>query len=178
MGIDAYADSIIKMKARHLVKTHSFTKDDLDDITQQLRLDLLERTDQFDPQRGTWEGFVTGVIDSRIASIIDHRTMQKRDPRCEECSIHDPITDEDGLPVELVVTMPAGNHCPADRDLAIDLADAVEELPPRLQRLCARRKVTTVTEIAREFGVSRKTVYAWIKRVETVFRAKGLDEYL
>jgi len=178
MDIDTYADRIIRMKARHLVTTYSFTKDDLDDITQQLRLDLLERTDQFDPRRGTWEGFVTGVIDSRIASIIDHRRMQKRDPRREECSIHEPITDENGRTVELVATMPAGEHRPADRDMVIDLADALEQLPLRLQRLCARRKVTTVTQIAREFGVSRKTVYAWLKRVETVFRAKGLDEYL
>jgi len=177
-GIDGFAAERIKTKARQLVGKGGFTESDVEDIEQELRLDLLKRFPHYDPDRGSLEGFVSGVLDHRIASLLAGRIAKKRDWSRVALSLNEMIPDGEGEEVERAATMPADEPEADIRDLAFDLAEALAALPPKLRRLCKRLQEASVAQIAREEGVSRKTVYAWIKKVREKLEDQRLQEYL
>jgi len=177
-GIDGFAAERIRIKARQLVGKGGFTESDVDDIEQELRLDLLKRFPDYDAARGSWEGFISGVLDHRIGSLVASRMAEKRDWRRVAFSLNEMIPDGEGEEVERVATMPADEPEANIRALAFDLAKALADLPPKLRRLCKNLQDTNITEIAREEGVSRKTVYGWIKKIRERLEDRGLHHYL
>ena len=62
--------------------------------------------------------------------------------------------------------------------LAIDVAAVIEGLPHELRNLCRRLKAETVTEISRDTGVPRGTIYESIKKLREIFEDAGLKDYL
>jgi len=176
---DEYVARLVRIKARQLVGRYGFTESDREDIEQELKLDLLERLPDYDPDRGSLEGFVSGVVDHKISRFLEKRSAAKRNPDRVAYSLNDAIADEQGGLVERAAAMP-DETLPRGRqqDLVLDLADALSELPPDLRRLCCQLREKGVTEIARQEGVSRKTVYERIKRIREKLRERGLDAYL
>ena len=173
---DEYTQREIRIRAYQLIRTSTFTWDDLEDIQQELTLYVLQRIPSFDPARGRWKAFVSAVLDHHIVHLIERRTAQKRDRKREQCSLDEQVRDTDSRPVPRASTLPCTGMSP-DPDLEMDLTDALSALPPELRRLCERLQVATVSEVAREFGIARKTVYAWLKRVRVEFKKRGLKDY-
>jgi len=103
---------------------------------------------------------------------------EKRDWSRVALSLNEMIPDGEGGEVERVATILADGPEDDIRDLAFDLAEALAALPPKLRRLCKRLQEANVTDIAREERVSRKTVYAWIKKIREKLEDRGLQEYL
>ena len=64
------------------------------------------------------------------------------------------------------------------RALTIDVRKAMEQLPPELRRLCRRLETETVTEISRDTGIPRGTIYESIKKLRAIFEDAGLRDYL
>ena len=62
--------------------------------------------------------------------------------------------------------------------LAIDLAELMETLPPEWRMLCRRLGVETVSEISRDTGIARGTIYEWMGKLRAIFEEAGLREYL
>ena len=187
-GIDAYAVGLIKYKARRLKGQAGFTTSDRDDLEQELILDLLRRRPKYNPKRAQFNTFIARVVEHRVASLIEARKAGTRDYRRCPYSLNDRFEDEEGRSVERVDAFDQEDYLlrtgaqskPADElsALAIDVAAVLERLPPELRDLCQRLATETVTEISRDAGVPRATIYESIKELREIFEDAGLRDYL
>ena len=187
-GIDPYAAGLIRFKARQLVGKAGFTASDREDIEQELTLDLLRRLLKYDPKRAQLNTFIARVVEHRIASLIEAQKAGIRDYRRCRCSLNECFEDADGRSVERVDTFDqedyllrtSGQSRPSEElsALAIDVAAVIEGLPHELRNLCRRLKAETVTEISRDTGVPRGTIYESIKKLREIFEDAGLKDYL
>ncbi len=187
-GIDPYAAGLIKYKARKLVGKAGFTASDREDIEQELRLDLLRRLPKYNPKRAQRNTFIARVVEHRVASLIEAQKAGIRDYRRCRCSLNECFEDADGRSVERVDTFDQEDYLlrtgaqsrPSEElsALAIDVAAVLETLPPELRELCRRLKAETVTEISRDTGVPRGTIYESIKKLREIFKDAGLRNYL
>jgi len=187
-GIDDYAVRIIRYKARQLVGRVGFTESDRQDLEQEMVLDLLRRLPKFNPDRARLNTFIARVVEHKIATIIESQKAGMRDYRLCSCSLNDRFENEEGGSVERVDTInqddylqrtgrlsrPAAELC----DLSFDVSKAIEKLPPELRELCVRFKTNTVTEISRDTGIPRGTIYESIKKLRAIFEDAGLKDYL
>ena len=187
-GIDPYAAGLIKYKARKLVGKAGFTASDREDIEQELILDLLRRLPKYNPKRAQRNTFIARVVEHRLASLIEAQKAGIRDYRRCRCSLNECFEDADGRSVERVDTFDqedyllrtGGQSRPSEElsALAIDVAAVIEGLPHELRNLCRRLKAETVTEISRDTGVPRGTIYESIKKLREIFKDAGLRNYL
>ena len=74
-----FARSIIRRKARFLVRCEGFTARDLPDVEQELRLRLLQSLPQYDPAQGHINVFITTVVKGHVIQILRDRAALKRD---------------------------------------------------------------------------------------------------
>ena len=187
-GIDPYAARLIRFKARQLVGKAGFTASDREDIEQELTLDLLRRLPKYNPKRAQLNTFIARVVEHRLASLIEAQKAGIRDYRRCRCSLNECFEDADGRSVERVDTFDqedyllrtGGQSRPSEElsALAIDVAAIIEGLPHELRNLCRRLKAETVTEISRDTGVPRGTIYESIKKLREIFKDAGLRNYL
>ena len=187
--VDAYAVEIIRFKARQLVGQAVFTVADRDDLEQELILDLLRRLPKYDPSRAKRNTFIARVVEHKIATLIEKQTAQKRDYRRCPCSLNERFEEEEeGRSVERAETLDQEDYllrigveprAPEElRALALDVAAVVKNLPPELHELCRRLGQKTVSEISRDTGVPRATLYQSVTKLREIFEYAGLKDYL
>lgn len=187
-GIDDYAVRIIKYKARQLVGRVGFTESDRQDLEQEMVFDLLRRLPKFKPERAQRNTFIARVVEHKVATIIEAQKAGMRDYRLCPCSLNDRFENEEGGSVERIDTINQDDYLQRTgnlsrpisdlRGLSIDVRSAVENLPPELRDLCKRLQVESVTEISRDTGIPRGTIYESIKKLRTLFEDAGLKDYL
>lgn len=187
-GIDDYAVRIIKYKARQLVGRVGFTESDRQDLEQEMVFDLLRRLPKFKPERAQRNTFIARVVEHKVATIIEAQKAGMRDYRLCPCSLNDRFENEEGGSVERIDTINQDDYLQRTgklsrpisdlRGLSIDIRSAVEKLPPELRDLCKRLQVESVTEISRDTGIPRGTIYESIKKLRTLFEDAGLKDYL
>lgn len=187
-GIDDYAVRIIKYKARQLVGRVGFTESDRQDLEQEMVFDLLRRLPKFKPERAQRNTFIARVVEHKVATIIEAQKAGMRDYRLCPCSLNDRFENEEGGSVERIDTINQDDYLQRTgnlsrpisdlRGLSIDVRNAVEKLPPELRDLCKRLQVESVTEISRDTGIPRGTIYESIKKLRTLFEDAGLKDYL
>ena len=175
--VDEYAVRLISVRARQLVGKAGITESDCEDIEQELTLHLLQQSESYDPQRASVHTFVACVIENKVGDILDHRRAARRDRSRTEFSLNDTVRDEEGGETELAATIPAEADPPEKlRDLAIDLAELLPQLPASLRVLCERLKTRGISEVARETGLPRWTIYESLKKLRRRLR-KGFSDY-
>ena len=187
-GIDPYAAGLIRFKTRQLVGQAGSTASDRDDLEQELILDLLRRLPKYNPKRAQLNTFIARVVEHRVATLIEAQKAGIRDYRRCRCSLNDRFEDEDGRSVERAETFDQEDYLlrtgaqsrPSDElsALAIDVTAVLEGLPPELRNLCRGLKAKPVTEISRDTGVPRGTIYESIKKLREIFEDVGLKDYL
>ena len=189
-GITEYAAELIHHKARQLVGTAGFTRDDIEDLEQEMRLDLLERLPKFDPNKATCNTFVSRLAERKISNLIRHRTQEMRDFRCEEGSIHDVVESGDSgdEKVERIETVTQdeqdfrlGKHIRSAqerRDLKLDIPLVLSKLPPELREPAELLQTMSITAAARELGIARSTLYDRIARLRHIFEDAGLNNQM
>ena len=187
-GIDPYAVRLIKYKARQLIGQAGFTASDRDDLEQELIFDVLRRLPKYNPKRAQLNTFIARVVEHKIARLIEAQKAGIRDYRRCPFSLNDRFEDEDGRSVERVDTFDQEDYLlrtgsqsrPTDElsALALDVAAVLETLPAELRELCRRLKAESVTEISRDTGVPRGTIYESIKKLREIFEDAGLRDYL
>ena len=187
-GIDDYAVQLIKYKARQLVGRVGFTESDREDLEQEMVLDLLRRLPKFDPKRAGRNTFIARIVEHKVATIIEAQKAGMRDYRLCSCSLNDRLEDEEGRSIERMETIDQEDYLRRTgklsrpmselRNLSIDLRSAVQTLPPELRELCKRLQTESVTEISRDTGILRCTIYESIKKLRAIFEDAGLKDYL
>lgn len=187
-GIDDYAVRIIRYKARQLVGRVGFTESDRQDLEQEMVFDLLRRLPKFKPERAQRNTFIARVVEHKIATIIEAQKAGMRDYRLCSCSLNDRFENEEGGSVERIDTINQDDYLQRTgklsrpisdlRGLSIDVRSAVEKLPPELRELCKRLQVESVTDISRDTGIPRGTIYESIKKLRALFEDAGLKDYL
>ena len=186
-GIGDYAAWLIRYKARQLIGSAGLTKSDLEDIEQELILDLLQRLPKYDSDKAGYKTFIARVVDHRIATIIEERTAGLRDWRLCITSLNDIVPLEEGVCGERLEAYDIDEYLrrtgrlsrnSAERlELSIDLGSVVASLKPELRMLCERLKTDSVTEISRDTGIPRTTLYGRIEELRNLFEDSGLKEY-
>lgn len=187
-GIDDYAVRIIKYKARQLVGRVGFTESDRQDLEQEMVFDLLRRLPKFKPERAQRNTFIARVVEHKVATIIEAQKAGMRDYRLCPCSLNDRFENEEGGSVERIDTINQDDYLQRTGKLSrpisdlwglsIDVRSAVEKLPPELRELCKRLQTESVTEISRDTGIPRGTIYESINKLRTLFEDAGLKDYL
>ena len=183
-GINDYAEALIHHKARQLVGNAGYTADDVEELEQEMRLDLLQRLPKFDPGKGAYNTFVARLVERKICNLIRHRTQEIRDYRCEECSLNDIVEagDSANKKVERIETITQDEHDlrsgkyrrpAAERlDLRLDISLVLSKLPPELQKLAELLKTMSITQAARKLGIPRSTLYgSWLARLRQAFES-------
>jgi len=187
-GIGDYAETLIRVKARKLARTAASPEVSWEDFAQDMRLDLWHRLSKFDPGKAKFETFVARVVEHKVASIIEARQASCRDYRRCRSSLNDPLKAPDGEPDErgdmidqdATCLRTGGASRPADErvDLGEDIRTVLAGLPPELCGLCRRLMKRTPTEVERETGIPRGTLYESIQKLRHRFEKARLKEYL
>ncbi len=187
-GIDPYAAQHIRFKARQLAGRAGFGAGERKDLEQELFLDLLQRLPQYDPERARRTTFISRVVANRVSTLIESQKAGLRDYRLRGGSLNERLEDEEGRSVERLDTLDGEDYLlrtgavsrpwEERQALAIDLAALLETLPPEWRLLCRRLRVETVSEISRDTGIARGTIYEWIGKLRGIFEEAGLREYL
>jgi RNA polymerase sigma-70 factor (ECF subfamily) len=171
--LDPYVTNLIRRKARLLVGRLGFTHSDRDDIEQELRCGLLQRSRSYDPARMAWHAFVRMVVARLLANLLRDRMAVKRDPRR--------VWSLDALwgrnPGQ-----PTGKACSRGGEpdpLALDLAAVLDALP-EAERDLARRllRSQSIADVARDLGRPRTTVADAVRRLREHFAHAGLGDDL
>lgn len=184
--LTAYAQSLIKFKARQLARRSDFSRADEEDLAQEFTRFLLSRAEQFDPSRGSNSTFVARVVDSCVASILRARYAQKRAPGLRAQSLESTCgADEDGSAekedrlTEVDLERRTGNASEDEverSDVKDGVDRAVNSLPADLQGVCLRLKEDSAAAVARELGISRRQLRRNIERIRRHFEHAGLQD--
>lgn len=186
-GIDKYAIWLIKRKAKQLVGQVGFTEADREDLEQELIYDLLCHLPKFDPGRATRNTFINRVVEYKVVTIIKAQKAGKRDYQLLAYSLNECKEDENGNQVEHIdnvnqneyfIKMGKASH-PLEElcELSIDIKKVIGDLPPNFRTLCQLLQEKTVSEISRNMGVSRITVYKLIKKLRNMLEDKGIQKF-
>jgi len=184
---DSFASQLIRQKARQLVRHPGFTKSDRPDIEQELAVELVQKYDQFDPERARETTFIARVLEHKAVSLVRTRQAEKRHFRRNGKSLNEAISDGDGGTVEQAQTVDAavakrhtGQAPRSDEDVArlkLDTDEVLETLPADLRKLA--EMLTEMTEYAasQQLGKSRRQVANDVARLRERFEDAGLRDY-
>lgn len=186
--ISDYAATTIRIKARQLVGRAGFLRDDLEDIEQELRTDLLERLPAYDAEKAGCNTFAAQTIGHKIFHMIRERKAACRDWRRVECSVNDIITEATGKKVQRASTMDkdeidirSGKRhrtMRSEDDLRLDVMHVMEILPEALREIAELLKDHSVSEVSHIMGISRTALYRQIAIIRQAFREAGLQEFV
>lgn len=162
--------AFIRRKADRLLGHYGFTRDELDDVQQELVLHLLRQAHHYRPERGSRRRFVSKVVKHRLLNLVDQRLRKKRNRRCVR-----------PLAATSETQLADGGRSAARVNLHIDVWAVLARVPAALRDvailLCARH---TEREIEAKLGLTRQQVRGRINRLAEAFRRAGLkpDEIL
>ena len=185
--LNDYARNLIQAKANQLVRNSPFRPSDLDDLQQELKLWLWQRSHHYCPSRGALTTFIDRAVRSAVATILRDRSRLKRRAGLSARSIDEPVGADVGASVmrDLLTGADAarwtGTHVPDDtperREEAELVQRALATLPAHLAPICSRLMVgMKPAAVARELGISRRQVRKAIEHVRRHFEARGLGD--
>ncbi len=132
-GIDPFMLKRATSVARSLVSIHGLRRDDFEDYRQELLLDAISRVRYFNPARGSWKGFITGVMRNRASELIRAEPKGWRE-----------TTD---LPESVLE-----KYSESSKDTAIhskvDVEKILSDVPKNLQQFAKRLGYYSASEIA------------------------------
>lgn len=184
-----FTENYLRKKAKQLVHRVGYTASDVEDIQQDLLVHLLERIDQFDPERGHINVFITAVTERYIANILRDREADCRRPENPVESLNVSVACEDsesgsvdfGETVDEERRTARDDHYPRSEiesfEMREDIAAVVSKLPHQLQELCERLMYDPVSKVANDMQVPRTTINRWLEELAEYFDQAGLKGY-
>ena len=187
-GIEKFAVQLIKFKARQLVGKSGFSEADRDDLEQELAADLLKRLPKFNPARAQMNTFITRIVEHRVSTLIEAQKAKRRNYRLRGGSLNELVDQGPEGIIERIdgvdndeYSMRTGKSSRTVEELmemAIDINAVMADLPPDLRDLCERLKTENVTDISRDTGIPRGTIYESITKLRSMFERAGMKDYL
>jgi hypothetical protein len=186
--VTEYARTLIRVKAKQLVRRPGFSRSDQSDVEQDLVVHLLCQAEHFDPARASLNTFIANVVDSAVAMLIRERGRVKRNPAgdAEVQSLADKVPQPDGPPEALARVISqfdlerrTGAASPPDLqlfELADDVASVIPTLPPALQEVCRSLLSRNRMETEAELGISRRRLQAAMTLIREHFEKTGLTK--
>lgn len=168
--------------ARRLVRQLRLSRDDLDDIRQDLLTDLLARMPGFDQGRGTLGAFAAVILKNRAARLANQVKRVRRLFGETPVSIDEATPDSDGLTFGDQIgedrSLSALFGQPVDAFLAteqrIDLERALESLDPIDAAFCTALSRMTVDQLVAAGHGSRSSLYRRVKAIRNSLVARDL----
>lgn len=185
--LDRFTCGIIRRKINQLIGRAGFTRQDGDDLQQDLFLRVLQSLPSFNSNQGHRNKFITAVVERHVANILRNKQAEKRDHR-RISSLNVMVSIGEDEATELAETIGQrelnarrGCHPRSDEELAQlaqDLAEVIATLPAELRELAERMKTQSVAEIARNMGVPRTTLHESVRQLRQRFEKTGLKDYV
>lgn len=182
-----YARTLIRVKARQLVRRPEFTACEVEDLEQELTLHILTRLDRFDPSRGSLNTYLARIVNTAIAMLIRERGRIKRNggASVEIESLEKMVDQPDGSPAPLWATI---SDSDANRryqtshrsylersELRMDVQAVMEALPLELRRICEQLLEGNKVGKQRDGGLSRRKYQAAINLIREQFVKSGFS---
>lgn len=184
-----YARTLIRVKAKQVVRGRGFNRSDLPDVEQELYFHLVKQAPNFDPERSSLNTFITTVVDSAVGMIVRQRGREKRSPSqgAQIQSLDTKVEDGRGALTPLWATL-----LPEDRDRktakasmtdaeVLELVDSVrfliEGLPPHLQQICQQLMRTSQAEATRELKISRRKLTMALEEIRSYVGRLSQDSF-
>ena len=149
---------------------------------------MICRRKSFNPNTATWEAFVVVVCENCYATILEHRNAEKRSCTREAGSLNRPVKDADGNQTDFGATIPDTQQSrrtgqyrrPAEEasDLVNDIAELLDQMPPRMRKVCKLVMCGTKTSPSRELSMSQWALYEMFDRILSRFEKADLRDYL
>lgn len=181
---DEFTSRFIRAKVRQLIGRAGIRECEREDLIQDFVLDLIQRSESFDPSTATWQAFVVVVCENKCAAVLAHRkaAMRSRDREAgslnhtggKRADIGSTLADSQQ---EIRTGQRRRPHAEAS-ELVQDVANVLDQLPPLLRDLCERLKHGSISEVARELKTSPKTLYRRIAQLRQRFERADLRDYL
>ena len=185
MGVDAHCPELdtydlvlIRRKARTLAEQSSSSRDDQDDIEQDLVLHALQRLARFDRARGSLATFIDRVLTHKLADLMEAARTQSRGNDVPVLSLDATVETDDAeeIPIDETAVRDAIR---AQRGLSsskgvehilarLALAQALDSLAPAQRQLWHLVAEHGVTAAARELGVGLTTVKRRLRKLRGV----------
>ncbi len=184
--LNEYARTLIRVKAKQLIRRPGFTRSDQDDVEQNLFLHVLSKVEQFDPTRSSLNTFVDRVVNSAAAMLVRERGRNKRNPgdsvEIRSLEIKAELPGEPPMPLWATISIAdverrTGGASLSDSELyelVEGVASAIADLPPDLQQVCRSLLECNRTEAERELGLSRRKMKSAMDRIRQHFEQAGL----
>jgi RNA polymerase sigma-70 factor, ECF subfamily len=178
-----YARTLIRVKARQLVRRSGFSRSDQDDVEQELVLNLLGQARRYDPDRASMSTFIARVVDSGVAMLLRKRKRQKRAPGLSAQSLELLVGASTGKTQLLGATLSGedrdrrlGRRSLSDLAIYVDAEAfdfAMRGLPSQLLEIVSRVMESSPAAAARDLGISRRQVAAALVAVRQHFERAG-----
>jgi RNA polymerase sigma factor (sigma-70 family) len=185
--LNDYARTLIRVKARQLVRRPEFTVCEAEDLEQELTLRILVQLDRFDPTRSSINTFFARVVNSAVAMLIRERGRIKRNggEGVQIESLEKMVEKADGSPTPLWATI-------SDQDahrrhqsrplsdaeamqLRMDIASVLEQLPSDLRRICEQLMDGSQTNSRQASQLSRRKYQAAMSLIREQFTRSGFS---
>ena len=182
-----YARTLLRVKARQLVRRTEFTACEADDLEQELTLRILTQLDRFDPARSSINTFFARVVNSAVAMLIRERGRIKRHggDGVQIESLEKMVDKADGSPAPLweTVSDQDSHRRHHSRPLTaidalqqqLDVSTVLNQLPPELRRICEQLMDGTQPVSRRDSHFSRRKYLAAINLIREQFTRAGLS---
>ena len=173
-GVDSYAAFFITYKARTLTRMPIFSRDDLEDLEQDMLLYYLLSMPDFDPQKGDKRSFIKTVVNRKALMLVRDAEREKRWTGMQNFSLSFQIGDEDdGNTLADMITGESsiwGDVFFAQSQLAaeqnIDIAKILSDMPEDLKQAYDLLTEYSVTEAAELLGIPRTTMSSRLKKLK------------
>ena len=172
--MDVDTDKLLRIaqaKAARLAGKYGISREEAQDVGQDLLADLIARWPDFNPAKSTGGSFIRRVMENRLATMISARHAGCRDYRrnVSQGRHQGPLVSEQ--------TDPRASIDSEIANLAIDIQRLRKRLRPDLAAVAVLLPSKKIQEITGLLGISRSTLYRRIRELRAVAIGLGLDRY-
>ncbi|MEO8271528.1 MAG: sigma factor [Aureliella sp.] len=181
-----FAWSLIRTKAKGLIRSAELPAVDQDDLEQTLALELWQSQQSFDSGRGTWQAFATTVVKNAAGKLLRYRRTKRRDDRAT-ISLNAIVFLPSGEPIEMAQTITQderGKHLGVDSpvaqvhaDLTMDLAAVNATLPEKWQDVLAHYWTASNAGVVEATGLKRHALFGLKRGICKRLRLDGFENY-
>jgi RNA polymerase sigma-70 factor (ECF subfamily) len=172
---------IIGHVVRDFLSTRELHSDlELEDLVQECLLHWWVQKPKYRQSRGaSIATFLRRVVNNKLFDLERGAKAQKRGQGRSSESLDQPLGEDEpeGDTLADYIADPANTEWEALH--RVSLAAALSRLSPRQEQIInGLRDEYTVSQISRQLGVPRATLYDDLKRIRQIFRDEGLNQFL